>query len=220
MVYGGLDGIITTFAVVGGVAGAHLDASIILILGVANLIADGFSMATGAYLAAKSEREYYEKEWAYGLRQIQDVPEEEAQALRKVYIDEGYPEEDADKLIEIHTRHPEQWIKEMMLHEVGITPEQQHPIFNALATFVAFIVAGSVPLSVYLAGLVVAIPPGAAFPISTILSGVALFALGAAKVYVTEKSIWRSGLEMLFVGGAAAAIAYGIGAFLQQMFGA
>src|SRR5829696_1306506 len=84
-VYGGLDGIITTFAVVSGVVGANLNAGIILVLGLANLFADGFSMATGAYLSAKSERESYNRERERERWEIEHVPEGEKAELRALY---------------------------------------------------------------------------------------------------------------------------------------
>lgn len=218
MVYGGLDGIITTFAVVAGVAGADLDASIIIILGLANLLADGFSMATGAFLSARSEEEYFQKEWNYGLRQISDVPEAESEELKRVYLAEGYTEDEAQQLIDIHTRRPRLWNKEMMLREIGIVPAgATHPLITGAVTFVSFLIAGSVPLLVYLLGLIVPISPETAFPWSVALSGLALFGLGAAKVFVTRLSVLRSGLEMLTVGGVAAAIAYGIGMALERL---
>jgi len=95
--------------------------------------------------------------------------------------------------------------------------DNRNPLFNGLATLIAFIVAGSVPLLVYLVGLVVHIPPDVAFPISVALSGLALFGLGAAKVLVTHQNPFRSGLEMLLVGGLAAGVAYAVGALLKGL---
>ena len=95
--------------------------------------------------------------------------------------------------------------------------ENGNPLWNAVATFVAFIIAGAVPLLVYLAGLVVPIAADTSFAASILLSGVALFALGAAKVLVTRLNPIRSGLEMLVVGGSAAAVAYIVGALLKNI---
>ncbi|HOJ32961.1 MAG TPA: VIT1/CCC1 transporter family protein [Candidatus Hydrogenedentes bacterium] len=217
MVYGGLDGIITTFAVVSGVAGADLGAGVVLILGLANLFADGFSMATGAYLSLRSEQEYYDKEREREQWEIEHFPEGERTELLVLYREQGYSEEEAQQMVAIKTREPKRWLDAMMLEELELLRDDRVPLLNALATFVAFIVAGSVPLLVYLLGLVVTIPPQAAFPTSLILSAVALFVLGAAKVLVTRRNPWRSGLEMLLVGALAAGVAYGVGVLLRGL---
>jgi VIT1/CCC1 family predicted Fe2+/Mn2+ transporter len=216
-VYGGLDGIITTFAVVSGVAGANLGTGVILILGVANLLADGFSMATGAYLSTKSEQEYYDKERQREQWEVEHFPEGERAELFELYRRKGYSEEEAEQILAILTRDKERWVDAMMIDELGMLQDDGNPLLNGLATLVAFIVAGSVPLLIYLAGLVVPIPPEMAFPISVILSGLALFGLGVARVLVTHQKSLRSGLEMLLVGGLAAIVAYVVGALLKGL---
>jgi VIT1/CCC1 family predicted Fe2+/Mn2+ transporter len=215
MVYGGLDGIITTFAVVSGVAGAQLGSNIILILGLANLFADGFSMATGAYLSSKSEQEYYEREWQREAWEVEHFPEGERAELYEIYRQQGYSEEDARRLVEIKSRDPQRWVQAMMIDELGLFPDERKPLFSALSTLASFVVAGSVPLIVYLVGLFVSLSPSVSFPVALGLSALALFGVGAAKVLVTERSPFRSGLEMLLVGGLAAGVAYGVGALLK-----
>jgi len=215
LVYGGLDGIITTFAVVSGVAGAQLGANVVLIMGLANLFADGFSMATGAYLSSKSEQEYYEREWQREAWEVEHFPDGERAEMIEIYRGQGYSDQDARRMVEIQSRDPERWVKAMMIQELGLLRDERKPIFSALATLAAFVVAGAVPLLVYLVGLIVSIPTAVAFPVSLGLSGLALFGLGAAKVLVTERRVWRSGLEMLLVGGLAAGVAYGVGTLLR-----
>ncbi|MGQ9516299.1 MAG: VIT1/CCC1 transporter family protein [Anaerolineae bacterium] len=217
LVYGGLDGIITTFAVVSGVAGAELGTHVVLILGLANLFADGFSMATGAFLSAKSEREYYENERFREAWEIEHFPEGERLELYQLYLHQGYSEEDARTLVEIKTKDPQTWLQSMMVEELGLLPDERKPLLSALATLVAFVTAGSLPLLVYLAGMVIPIPPPLAFPTSLALSALALFGLGAAKVHVTGQNPIRSGLEMLIVGGLAAGVAYAVGALLKGL---
>lgn len=219
LVYGALDGIITTFAVVSGVAGANLGTGIILIMGLANLFADGFSMATGAYLSSKSEQEYYDKERERELWEIEHFPEGERAELHEVYVQQGYSDDEARQLVEIKSRDKQRWVKAMMVDELGLMKDERHPLLNGLATLLAFIAAGAVPLLVYLVGLIVPISPGVAFPVSLALSGVALFGLGTAKVLVTHQPPLRSGLEMLLVGGLASGVAYGVGAALQGLRG-
>ncbi|MDX2139971.1 MAG: VIT1/CCC1 transporter family protein [Chloroflexota bacterium] len=218
-VYGGLDGIITTFAVVSGVAGAQLGAPIILILGIANLLADGFSMGTGAYLSSKSEREFYDREKQRELWEIEQVPDGQRNELRTLYVTKGYTPEEADQLVAIQSQHRERWAETMLVEQAGLLKDETNPFKSAVATFAAFLIAGALPLIIYLVGLVVPVADNTAFLISMILSGVALFTLGAAKVVVTKLNPVRSGMEMLIIGGFAALVAYVVGALLKNIGG-
>lgn len=219
MVYGGLDGIITTFAVVSGVAGAQLGANVVLILGLANLFADGFSMATGSYLSTKSEQEYYDRERQREQWEVEHFPEGERAELLELYLSQGYSQEDTQRMVTIKSSDPKRWVDAMMLEELGMLKDERSPWRNALATLVSFVVAGVVPMLVYLLRLFLPIPAQIEFPASLVLSGLALFGLGAAKVLVTERTAWKSGLEMLLVGGLAAGVAYLVGALLKGIGG-
>jgi VIT1/CCC1 family predicted Fe2+/Mn2+ transporter len=219
MVYGGLDGIITTFAVVSGVAGADLGSKVVLILGLANLFADGFSMAVGAYLSAKSEQEYYDREHQREAWEVEHFPEGERAELFHIYRSQGYSEEDARQMVAIKSADPQRWVDAMMLEELGMLKDERNPLRAALATLLSFVMAGSVPMLVYLLGLLVPVSSQIAFPVSVGLSALALFGLGAAKVLVTERAAWKSGLEMLLVGGLAAGVAYLVGALLKGIGG-
>ena len=219
IVYGGLDGIVTTFAVISGVAGAALSSNIVLILGLANLLADGVSMAIGSYLSSKSEREYFEREQRTEAWEIEHFPEGERTELYGLLREAGYPPDDAQELVRIQTQRPETWIKAMMAEEHGLLEADSSPVKRGFATFGAFVVAGSLPLLSYLLGLVFPMAANTAFLIATVLAAVALFVLGAARVLVTELRVFRSGLEMLLVGGFAASVAYAIG-YLLRGFGA
>ncbi|OGG73327.1 hypothetical protein A3A38_01390 [Candidatus Kaiserbacteria bacterium RIFCSPLOWO2_01_FULL_53_17] len=154
LVYGANDGIITTFAVVAGAAGAGFSSTVIIVLGVANLIADGFSMGASKYLSLKSE-----------------------QSVERM-----------------HSRH-------------------RSALKDGIATFYAFVIAGSLPLMPFLA-------PSAtedAFHTSAIATALAFFIVGACRSLVIKKHALLAGLEMLFVGGAAAIIAYALGSFVETL---
>ncbi len=97
---------------------------------------------------------------------------------------------------------------------MGMLPERTRPLLRGLVTFVAFVVAGTIPLLSYLLGLVISVSAAASFPLAMVLSALALFGLGTAKVWITGRNPWRSGLEMLMVGGLAAIVAYAIGTLL------
>ena len=217
MVYGALDGIVTTFAVVSGVAGADLGANVILILGTGNLLADGFSMGVGDYLSTKSEREYYDREARRQKWEIESFPDGQRAELRALYLKDGWDDEHATQLTELHTHNRDRWVNAMMIEELGMLKEEHNPLYNAIATFSAFVIAGAVPLLVYVVGLTTPIAPPTAFRWSIALSALALFGVGAMKVYVTRLNPLRSGLEMLFVGGLAAVVAYAIGALLKNV---
>ncbi len=215
LVYGGLDGIITTFAIVSGVAGAELGSGIILIMGIANLFADGFSMAIGAYLSAKSEKEYYDKEYQREAWEVDEFPEGERQELFEIYLQKGYSDEEAEQLTLIKTRTKKRWVEAMMIDELGMLKDEGNPIYNGLATLIAFLAAGILPLIVYLFGLIFPIAPQLSFQIAIAFSALGLFGIGAGKVKVTQQNPIKSGFEMLLVGGLAAGVAYGVGVILK-----
>ena len=216
IIYGGLDGIITTFAIVSGVAGAQLESGIILVLGLANLIADGFSMAAGAYLSLKSEQAYYDKEKERELWEVENFPEGEKQEMYQIYLQQGYTPEEAAQLVDIKSRDPKRWVDAMMIDELRMTRDDRKPMLSGLTTFISFIIAGSVPLLIYLVGLVHVDVPSS-FEISILLSALALFGLGTAKVRITLQNPFQSGFEMLVVGGLASGVAYAVGALLRNL---
>jgi VIT1/CCC1 family predicted Fe2+/Mn2+ transporter len=217
IVYGGLDGIITTFAVVAGVAGATLSAGVVLILGFANLIADGLSMAIGDFLSTRAENEYNQAERQREEWEVDNYPEGEKRELVEIYTEKGLPEADATDVVEILSGHRDAWVDIMMVEELGIVEETESPWRNAVATFFSFGIFGFVPLLAYVIGRTVPAFEAAMFPAAIVLTGITLFALGALKVKFTERNWFWSGLEMLLVGGVAALAAYGIGALLSGL---
>ncbi len=213
-VYGGLDGIVTTFAVVAGVAGASLSAGVVLILGFANLIADGLSMAIGDYLSTKSEQEYHRAERSREQWEVEHYPEGEKRELVELYTDKGLPEEDARAIVEIIARHREAWVDVMMVEELGILASDESPMNNALVTFFSFGLFGLVPLLSYVVVRLIPGLPVNTFGLACTMTAATLFALGALKVKVTGQHWLRSGLETLIIGGVTAAAAYAVGALL------
>lgn len=217
MVYGGLDGIITTFAVVAGVTGASLSSGIVMILGFANLLADGLSMAIGDYLSTKAEAEYNRAERRREAWEVEHYPEGEKKELVELYVEKGLSEEDATAIVEILARNRETWIDIMMLEELGIVESDESPVMNGIVTFFSFGVFGLVPLLAYVLSYLVPTWAPAAFPMACVLTGMTLFALGALKVRITERRWFRSGMEMLLVGGLAAVAAYVVGRLLSGL---
>lgn len=215
IVYGGNDGIVTTFAVVAGTAGAHLPGYIVVILGLANLFADGVSMATGAYLSIKSERDQYERLRKEELAEIASHPELEREEVREALEAKGFTGEDLERALAVLTARTEVWVDTMMAEEHGMTPSAaERPFGHALATFCAFVVLGSVPLMPYLIPVF-----GQSFTLAASSTFCALAILGALRSYVTRERLIRGPLEVIGVGFVTAAIAYGVGVLFGGLAG-
>jgi len=212
MVYGANDGIVTTFAVVAGVAGASLDVKIVLILGIANLLADGFAMATGNYLGTRSENQFIAKERAMEEWEVKYVPEEEKKEIENIYRKKGFSGDDLKRVVQVITADKKLWVDEMMVGELGAIPgEEGSPLMNGLATFIAFIIAGALPLAPYIFGL------NNSFTTAIVMTGAALFAVGSARTLLTKQYWLIAGLEMLGVGAIAAGVAYLAGDLLDKL---
>jgi VIT1/CCC1 family predicted Fe2+/Mn2+ transporter len=212
IVYGANDGIITTFAVVAGVAGAGLDTKIVLILGIANLVADGFAMATGNFLGTRSENQLIKREREIEEWEIEYVPEEEKKEIEKIYSKKGFKGNDLTRATHVITSNKDVWVDEMMIGELGIVPGgEDHPLKNGIATFIAFVAAGILPLVPYVFGF------GNTFYTAIIMTGIALFVVGSIRTVFTKQNIIIAGLEMLGVGAIAAVVAYGLGYWIETI---
>ncbi|HEY2990310.1 MAG TPA: VIT1/CCC1 transporter family protein, partial [Candidatus Binatia bacterium] len=204
-VLGATDGIVTTFAVVAGAAGATLSSGIVLVMGFANLFADGLSMAVGNYLGARSQQDFWREERAREIWEIENIPDAEREEIRKHYQRKGFEGEALERAVRIITSDKERWLDEMMREELGIHEEKNAPLASGLVTFWAFAVAGFLPLASYAAAFFDSSMLPAAFPLSIALTAAALFGVGAARCFITRRSWRQSGLEILALGGAAAA---------------
>lgn len=216
-VYGALDGIVTTFAIVSGVMGANLSPGIILILGFANLFADGFSMAAGNFLSKKSERDYQQNEYERESWEIDNYPKGEREEIRQIYKAKGFEGKDLERAVDIITSDKERWIKTMMIEELGLIPETGSPIVSAGVTFISFLLWGFLPLLTFVLLYFYPTLEPNAFLISCLMTGFAIFIAGSLRSFVIAKSWFMAGLEMLLVGGAAASVSYGIGYFLADL---
>ena len=216
-IYGAVDGAVTTFAVVAGVAGADLDETVVIILGGANLIADGFSMAVSNFLGSRAERQQRELAHREEHRQIRLVPEGEREEIRQIFAAKGFEGDDLERAVEVITSDHDVWVETMMRDELGYGSNVGSEYRAALATLVAFLTIGFLPLMVYVYDL--AAPGDVTDPFfwSAVMTGVAFFVVGALKSRFVAQSWLRSGLETLAVGGLAAVLAYAAGAFLQYV---
>ncbi|MEY8842551.1 VIT1/CCC1 transporter family protein, partial [Cribrihabitans sp. XS_ASV171] len=205
VVYGGIDGSVTTFAIVAGVGGAGLSPFVIVALGLANVLADGFSMAAGNYSGTKAELDNIRRIRAIEERHIRLYPDGERAEVREILAQKGLSGPVLDEATEAVTANRENWIAMMLEGEYGLGPVDPHPMRAALVTFGAFLLAGMIPLLPFLIGL------DNAFAVSAWMTGAVFFAIGALKSRWSLAPWWRSGLETLMIGGVAALIAYGVG---------
>lgn len=218
-VYGGIDGAVTTFAVVAGAEGASLAPEIVIILGFANLIADGFSMACGAFMSEKANREYIEKERKREEWEVENVPEGEIEEVREIYRQKGFKGEDLEKAVKVITSDKKIWVDTMMVEELGLMEDGKNPILAAGLTYFGFLIIGIIPLLSYVLAYYYPFFQSGTFAIAIFLTIVALSIVGVVKRVITKSDLWRSIFETVFIGGAAAFIAYYIGFFLRSLVG-
>lgn len=210
-VYGGIDGTVTTFAVVAGVVGADLSNRVILILGAANLLADGFSMAAANYSGTKTEHDDYHRLRKQEEKHVRLQPEGEREEIRQIYAAKGFAGAQLEQIVDIITSSKERWIDTMLTEEYGLALAQRSPLMAALTTFVAFVICGLVPLLPYMLGL------AGSLPLATLMSALVFFLIGSAKSkWSTQHWSW-SGLETTTIGLIAAGLAYLVGLLLKQL---
>ncbi len=204
-VYGAIDGAVTTFAIVAGVAGAGLSPFVIVALGIANVLADGFSMAAANYSGTKAERDNMRRIRRVEETHIDRFPEGERLEVREILARKGLSGEVLEKATSAITQDRENWIALMLEGEYGLSSIDPHPAKSAATTFLSFLCAGIIPLFPFIIGL------EHAFFISAAMTMVTFFGIGAVKSHWSLSPWWRSALETLVIGGAAATIAYAVG---------
>ncbi len=214
IVFGGTDGIITTFAVVAGFAGAQAEGVVqigglaVLLFGLANLFADGVSMGLGEFLSLRAQQDLYRTHRSRELRTSAEHPEVQTGRLTEILRRKGLSPSEAETTSVILTRHP-QIITDMILtQETGLrAPEGESPVLNGLFTFGAFLVFGAVPLVPYLVS--------EATPETTRLSVLSTFSalvlLGLLRWYATGERPWRCVGETVLVGTVCAIVAFAVG---------
>ena len=210
-IYGGIDGSVTTFAVVTGVVGAHLAPVVIVIMGFANLVGDGFSMAASNFLGTRSEHDDITHLAMIEHRHIELAPEGEREEVRQIFAAKGFSGADLERVVELITSDRERWVRTMLTEEYGLPQEARSPWLAAITTFSAFVVCGLAPLVPFLIGI------GSPVTVSIIVTGAVFFAIGSVKSLWSTVPWWRSGLATLVVGGAAASLSYVVVVVLKNL---
>jgi len=216
-IYGSVDGAVTTFAVVSGVAGAQLSPGIVIILGVANLVADGFSMAVSNYLGTRAENELRQVARRMEEEHIDKIPEGEREEVRQIYAAKGFTGAELESVVKVITSDREQWINTMLKEEWGFSANEISPIKAGAVTWVAFILVGVLPLIAFLVKAGIPTLEFDPFQVSVVMTGAAFFIVGAFKSRFVGHSWWRSGLETFLVGSFAAGLAYFVGVLLRAV---
>ena len=217
MVYGAIDGTVTTYAVVAGVAGGGLDAPVVLVLGTANLVADGFSMSVANYLGIRSEDRRRRRIQRDEERHIELVPAGEREEVRQLLARDGMDGELIDAATKAVTSDRRRWVDMMMAREHGFAAVRPDPLRAAAATFVAFAVVGVLPLLAFVVDALPGTTVASPFAWATALAGVAFVGVGAAEGVVVDEPPAKSAIRTLAVGGSAAALAYAVGLALGHL---
>lgn len=214
IVYGGNDGIVTTFAVVAGFTGAasgsvgEYSIATVLLFGLANLFADGASMGLGSFLSIRSDQKIYAAEKRKERHEIANATKSERQETEYLLRQKGYSADDAKKMTDLYAKNPDYWAEFMMHQELEMSnPEGENPLWNAIATFIAFLFFGFIPIVPYL--FITDVIP--AFRLSIAATVLSLSMLGLLRGMVTEESRLHTLGETLLIGGTAASLAYFVG---------
>lgn len=215
-VYGGIDGSVTTFAVVAGSTGAELSSAVILILGFANLLADGFAMSVGAYLSTKSEQQNFEKHKKIEYWEVEHLPELEREEIRDIYRNKGFEGELLEKVVEVITADKDRWVDVMMKEELNMLKEQKSPFKIGAITYLSFVTIGLIPLVIYVWDYFLGFP-GDIFLTACLLTSIGFIVIGFLKTYVTQTNRWKGIVETLLLGAIAASVAYFVGDILEKL---
>ncbi|WP_375172967.1 VIT1/CCC1 transporter family protein [Pseudooceanicola sp.] len=214
IVYGGNDGIVTTFAIVAGFAGAQAEGAAqigglaVLVFGLANLFADAVSMGLGEFLSGRAQHDLYRGRREMEMREIRDNPDQERREMVAILGQRGLPDAEAERVAEILSGHPEMMADMMMTYEFGMhDPDEDNPMINGLFTFGSFVLFGSIPLIPYF----LFEASQRTFVLSVLATFAALVALGLLRWNATSERLGRTVGETVLLGVICAAVAFFVG---------
>jgi len=219
VIYGVNDGLTATLGVLAGVGGASVAPRVVLIGGLSAMVASGVSMAGGAYLSSKSQREVFEGQLAREAAEIEAMPELEKAELIEIYRSKGLTPDEAATIVGRITSDKKVWLETQAREELGIDVAQfENPVREGVVAGIATLIGGLIPVAGYLLGRLLvggAISGFGALAVAFSVCAAFLFLIGSARSFFTGKGGVRSGLEMLAVGSVVAAITYGVGVLFR-----
>ncbi|HLD16057.1 MAG TPA: VIT1/CCC1 transporter family protein [Candidatus Nanoarchaeia archaeon] len=218
-VYGAIDGTVTTFAVVAGATGASLSPLVVIILGFANLIADGFSMACGNFLSEIARKDYIARERKNEELEVKYIPESERDEVRAIFRKKGFKGKLLEKVVKIITARKKIWVDTMMTDELGLIKDGKNPWKTARITYLSFVLIGLIPLLSYVLSYFIPYFQEKTFETAVAMTLISLSIIGIIKMEITKKNLFTSVFETVFIGGAAATIAYYVGYLLKLIVG-
>ncbi|HUU72028.1 MAG TPA: VIT1/CCC1 transporter family protein [Burkholderiales bacterium] len=214
-VFGVNDGLVSNASLILGVAGAAADIGVIVLSGIAGLLAGAFSMAAGEYVSVRSQREMYEYQIGLEADELEQYPEEEAGELALIYEARGIPHDTAKKMADDIIADPDRALDALAREELGLNPDELgSPWGAAISSFLAFAVGAMIPLVPFLV-----LAHHGALPISIGLTAIALFSVGATLSLFIGRGAITGGLRMLLIGGGAGALTFLIGRMLGVAMG-
>ena len=204
------DGLVASFAVTSGVAGAFTNPRVVIMAGLAEMLGGAVSMGLAAFISARSQIEFYESEVDREHYEIKRFPEHERDEIRGIYRDKGFSGPLLDQIVEHITGDPERWADVMMREELGFTEDNfESPLKSSMVVGASYLIGAAVPVVPYLL-----VAPAIGVIFSAIATVLVLFAVGAAKTIITARPWWRSGVESMLTGIAAGAVTYAAGRLL------
>lgn len=216
-IYGGIDGCVTTFAVVSGATGAGFSTNVVVILGLANLLADGLSMSVGSYLSSKAETDQFEKVRKGQLMAIELDPGQRRNEIRNIYQKKGFSGPLLDQVVETVTAQKHLWADELMRDGQQLARASKSPVYRGVATYVAFVCVGLIPLAVYVVDLFSHFEQTRLFIMSCLLTFSAFAVIGYLKAHLNRVSRLKGVTETVFLGGIAAVVSYLAGTALERL---
>jgi VIT1/CCC1 family predicted Fe2+/Mn2+ transporter len=203
------DGLVASFAVTSGVSGAFMSSRVVIMAGLAETLGGAVSMGLAAFASARSQIEFYQSEIERERDEIHRWPEREREEIRVIYRKKGFAGGLLEQIVAHITAEPERWNNVMMREELGFTGEFDPPMGSGVTVGLSYLLGATIPVLPYLF-----LAPEVGTAASALVTVLALFAVGSAKTVITARSWWRSGLESMATGVAAAAVTYTAGRFL------
>ena len=216
VVFGANDGLVSNLALVMGVAGANPEPGVIVLAGVAGLIAGAFSMGVGEYVSVQSQRELLDYQVAFQRKQLREAPDQERGILKRIYTERGFDGDEAERFVDAVFAEPDHAVRLLIFEEVGLDARSiGSPLAAAAGSFVAFTSGAFIPLLPYLLSA-----GSSAFLASLAMSLAALALLGMGIAAMTRRPVWYGAVRQVLLGGAAAAFTFAVGSLIGAGIGA